>query len=245
VTEAGPSRPIGPTGLLINTRARLAPRAESFVLEALQDRGVDAGSIVRIKHPQGIGRAVDALLDRGVTRLIVGGGDGTSSTVASRLAHREVDLGVIPLGTANDFARTLGIPTDLAGAIEVVASGKVHFVDLAWANDAYFLNVASVGMSVSVSATAELSPARKLWFGSLAYAHAGLRALAHHPQILQPGEYDIRTGLPHPPDMLGQFLIPDGPVSVKITNTATVNQTSTVFATDVYLIRAVYPTTGA
>jgi diacylglycerol kinase (ATP) len=178
VTEAQPSPTAGRTGLLINTRARLALRTKRDVVQALKRRGIDPGPIARVRRPRSLGRAVDALLDLGVDRLIVGGGDGTLGAVAARLAHRNIDLGLIPLGTANDFARTLGIPTDLDASAEVVASGNVRLVDLARANDAYFLNVASIGMSVS--ATAELSPGIKRRFGSIAYLYAGALAFTRH-----------------------------------------------------------------
>ena len=168
----------GPTGLLINSGSRLASRTEALVIRSLRDFGINQGPVARVKNPRSLLRAVDALLSLGVSRLIVCGGDGTVSTVASRLAHRAIDLGVIPLGTANDFARTLGIPTDVAGAVGVVAGGKVRLVDLARANDAYFLNVASIGMSVA--ATSQLSPASKRRLGSIAYAYAGFLAFTRH-----------------------------------------------------------------
>jgi anti-sigma B factor antagonist len=60
----------------------------------------------------------------------VGGGDGTICEAARRLAHRDVALGLLPLGTTNNFARTLGIPLNLPAAIGVLAVGKVADVDL-------------------------------------------------------------------------------------------------------------------
>jgi diacylglycerol kinase (ATP) len=147
---------------------------DAAILESLDRKGIRPGPIVRVKNPRGIDRAVDTLLALGVERLIVGGGDGTLGAVASRMAHRETVLGVLPLGTANDFARTLGIPVDLDAAAGIIADGQVRKVDLARANDAYFLNVASLGMSVV--ATAELSPTIKRRFGPLAYLYAGALA---------------------------------------------------------------------
>ena len=167
------------TGLLINNRARLGFGVQGVVLRALRREGIRPAFAVRVKHPRGLTAAVDALLNKGVDRLIVGGGDGTLSMVAARLAHRPIELGVIPLGTANDFARTLNIPRRLDASARVIARGQVHRVDLARANDSYFLNVASLGMSVL--ATDELSPWIKQKFGSLAYLYAGARAFTRHP----------------------------------------------------------------
>ena len=62
--------------------------------------------------------------------LIVGGGDGSISEAARRLAYRDMALGILPLGTTNNFAGTLGLPLNLAGATDVLAAGKVADVDL-------------------------------------------------------------------------------------------------------------------
>ncbi len=128
-------------------------------------------------------RQLDELIrsEPDMSRLIIGGGDGTLSAVASRLvgAGRNTLIGVIPLGTANDFARTIGIPLNITEAAEVAAGQNVHAIDLAKANDAYFLNVASIGMSVAL--TNELSPKLKRLLGPWAYTIAGARAFIRHP----------------------------------------------------------------
>jgi diacylglycerol kinase (ATP) len=194
VTEVETAPTLGRTGLLINAQARRGAMAEAAVLAALKRRGVSPSHVARVKRPRSLIQAVDALLALGIDRLIVGGGDGTLSTVASRLARRPVVLGVIPLGTANDFARTLGIPGDASLAAEIAAAGHVRRVDLARANDAYFLNVASLGMSVS--ATAGLSHEVKRRFGSIAYLFAGARAFVGHPTfrvLVQNGPDSIET----------------------------------------------------
>ena len=177
--SAGPPR--GRTALLINARARLGHRAEAAVVDALRGAGLHLDRMVRVRRPANLARVVDELLahERGLDRLIVGGGDGTLSTVAPRLAGRETLLGVIPLGTANDFARTLGIPMQPGPAAAVAAGWEVRAIDMARANDAYFLNVASVGLSVAM--TTELSSRLKRWLGPAAYAVAGARALVRHP----------------------------------------------------------------
>jgi YegS/Rv2252/BmrU family lipid kinase len=169
----------GLTALVINARARLGGRAESAVVNALRQQGIGLDRVVRVPNPRRLGQVVDALLGQGVGRLIVGGGDGTLSTVAARLTRSEVTLGIIPLGTANDFARTLGIPARLADAATVAAGSHVREIDLAMANDQCFLNVASIGMSVTM--TRLLSHRLKRWLGPAAYAVSGALAFARHP----------------------------------------------------------------
>lgn len=175
--DAGPAARIV---LLINARSRQGPRAARAVAEALARVGLRLDRVIEIGRPERIGAAVEALLARGdLERLIVGGGDGTLNAAAPRLARREVLLGVIPLGTANDFARTLGIPANIEAAATIAAGRHVHRIDLARSGDADFLNVASIGMSVA--ATSVLSPTLKRWIGPLAYAIAGARAFVRHP----------------------------------------------------------------
>jgi diacylglycerol kinase family enzyme len=83
----------------------------------------------------------------GGTRMVVAaGGDGTVSAVASRLAGTGVPMGVLPLGTLNHFAKDLGIPRDLARAVEVVALGHVAAVDVAEVNGRVFINNSSLGL---------------------------------------------------------------------------------------------------
>ena len=78
--------------------------------------------------------------------VVAGGGDGTVSAVASCLAGTGVRLGVLPLGTLNHFARDLGIPTEIDGALEVIARGKVVDVDIAEVNGQTFINNSSLGL---------------------------------------------------------------------------------------------------
>jgi YegS/Rv2252/BmrU family lipid kinase len=94
------------------------------------------------------------------------------------LAHNDTLLGLLPLGTANDFARTLGIPQDIEGACRTIAEGKVVDVDLGLAGDNYYVNVASVGLGVE--ATRALSPWLKKSTGPLAYPAAAIKAFLRH-----------------------------------------------------------------
>jgi YegS/Rv2252/BmrU family lipid kinase len=84
-------------------------------------------------------------------------------------------LGILPLGTANDLARTLGIPVDLNGAAQVILDGQVRRIDLGEVNGRPFFNVASIGLSVEV--TRELTRETKRRWGRLSYAIATCRAL--------------------------------------------------------------------
>jgi diacylglycerol kinase (ATP) len=172
----------GRAALIVNTRSRSGERAFFEALDRLQELGVALGVTYAIRDPARLPETVREVLHEGseYRLLILGGGDGTVSSVVDFLAHHDVALGLLPLGTANDFARTLGIPSDIEKACEAIAGGKVVDVDLGLAGDNYYVNVASVGLSVGV--TQALSPRLKRRIGALAYPTAAIRAfLSHEP----------------------------------------------------------------
>jgi diacylglycerol kinase (ATP) len=166
--------------LIVNTRSRSGERTFFRALDRLQELGVMFGPTHAVRDPARLPETVrDVLEDRSEYRvLILGGGDGSVSSVVDVLAHRDVTLGLLPLGTANDFARTLEMPADIEAACQTIAHGKVVDVDLGLAGDTYYVNVASTGLSVKV--TQALSPELKKRIGALAYPTAAIRAFLDH-----------------------------------------------------------------
>jgi diacylglycerol kinase (ATP) len=156
----------------VNTRARSGEEQFQAAGRELAVRGIGLAAALPVKRPQRLPEAAREALSRGARTLIVGGGDGTFSAVANVLACREVALGVLPLGTGNDFARSLGIPLDLAGACEVIARGRVREVDLGRIGDRYFINAASVGVTTAVARRMRTYPTLKRRLGPLAYPAA-------------------------------------------------------------------------
>jgi diacylglycerol kinase (ATP) len=164
--------------LIVNTRSRTGERAFFEALDRLDDLGVFVGDTYALRNPARLHGAVEDALGKGHDLVVLGGGDGSVSAVVDLLAHRDATLGLLPLGTANDFARTLGIPTDLAAACEAIARGDLVDVDLGLAGDDYYVNVASVGLGVGV--TEALSHRLKKRAGALAYPLAAIGAFLRH-----------------------------------------------------------------
>lgn len=123
-----------------------------------------------------------------VDLVILGGGDGTLSSAGPALIETGLPLGILPLGTANDLARTLGIPLELAAAAQVIVEGELRRIDLGEVNGKLFFNVASMGLSVQL--TRELTHDMKQRWGKLGYAVATARALSR----MRPFSAEIRTG---------------------------------------------------
>lgn len=107
--------------------------------------------------------------------VIVAGGDGSINHVLQSLVGTDKLLAVIPMGTANDFARNLGIPTDSSQACEMIVAGNIAALDVASVNGHYFVNVAHIGLGVSV--TYELTEEIKKRWGIFSYLRAFISAL--------------------------------------------------------------------
>jgi len=110
-----------------------------------------------------------------VNLVVIGGGDGTLNAAIAGIVETQLPLGILPLGTANDLARTLAIPSTLAEACQVIVKGKQQVIDLGKVNEQYFFNVASLGLSVDI--TDQLTKQAKRRWGVLAYAATAVRVL--------------------------------------------------------------------
>ncbi|MEP7239591.1 MAG: diacylglycerol kinase family protein [Devosia sp.] len=115
--------------------------------------------------------------------LLAGGGDGTISAAAAIAFRRGVPLAVLPAGTMNLFARSLGLPLDLNTALEALADGEVQGVDIATANGRPFVHQFSVGLHPKLVKLRESLPYRSRIGKMLASARAGLGAALRPPSF--------------------------------------------------------------
>jgi diacylglycerol kinase (ATP) len=107
--------------------------------------------------------------------VVVAGGDGTLNTAAPALVRTGLPLGILPAGTANDLARTLGLTGTIEAAADVIAAGQTRDIDLGIVNGHYFFNVASIGLSADLAR--QLSRKTKRRFGRLGYALTAIKVL--------------------------------------------------------------------
>ena len=117
------------------------------------DAGFTLDAAHAVPDPKALDTTVCEAIAGGATLVAVGGGDGTLSSVSRHFIGKPVVFGVLPLGTANSFARTLGIPQDLEGAVEVLATGRVAEVDLGRIDDHVFTNAAAIGLPAMIGDT--------------------------------------------------------------------------------------------
>ena len=187
-----------PSGIVLarsppcNALLLFAPRDEATNRSVFAALGVMQAGGIRLRHeawpgPEGLAAAIRHHA-RSVDMVVLGGGDGTMNAAAPALIETGLPLGILPLGTANDLARTLGIPPDAEAAARIILGGYQRRIDLGEVNGRPFFNVASIGMTVTV--TGHLTTELKRRWGVLAYAIAAARALP----AVRPFRAEIRCG---------------------------------------------------
>lgn len=125
--------------------------------------------------------------------VLAAGGDGTAGAVGHALANRNAVMGVIPLGTSNDFARSLGVPMRIDDAVALLRKGKVSTIDLGRIEAPgrparHFVHAATAGLNVSFAKLATQASFRKR-LGRAAYAVAAAVAIREH----EPFHYQLTT----------------------------------------------------
>lgn len=131
-------------GVILNMSARTASKLDSNEVQKTIKRQLPKAKLYIIKSS--FTSAVNRAVRDGCTVLCAGGGDGTVSGVATACVKHNLVLGVIPLGTMNNFSKDLGIPQDLAEACKIVKQNKVKKVDYATVNNDLFINNSSLGV---------------------------------------------------------------------------------------------------
>ena len=157
--------------IVVNRSARRGDADLQAVIDILRGKGIES-ILIRIGDVAAMNQAIDGHCDR-VDRIILGGGDGTLDAALPAV----LDSG-LPLGTANDLARTLRIPTSLDEAARVITAARINRIDLGRVNDQYFLNAASIGLAVQV--THCLTPEMKQKWGAAAYPLALVAAFRNN-----------------------------------------------------------------
>lgn len=157
----------------------------SQVEAALKAAGVDFELVISDKKG-GVTGLAEAAARAGFSPIIAAGGDGTiGETVNGMLlaagapGQLSIPLGIIPLGSANDFAFNIGLPTDLNEAARVIAGGKLKAIDLGKCNERYFINNSACGLEPYVTTKHE----RIHWIkGIMRYLVAAVWAIMDKPE---------------------------------------------------------------
>lgn len=172
--------------MIVNTKSR---HGQDFFDRACarfhgQEMAVDAHAV---EQPDELEATLAKALAKKPELVILGGGDGTISGLVDKLVGKGVTLGVLPLGTANSFARSLGIPLDVDGAVDTILHGRPKRIDLGMINDDYYASTAAIGLSPQIAQTVPHKVKR--WFGRMGYlGWASIQFLKFKPFTVIVGE---------------------------------------------------------
>jgi len=164
--------------LVLNVGSRRSREAAPTVLAALKAQKLEPKNTNYLKPGIELADLLAEVLSRKPTLVILGGGDGTISEAVDYLVDQPVEVGIIPLGTTNNFARSLNIPLDIEGAVGAIVKRKAKPVDLGNVNGDYFTNVAGIGLSALIASN--VTNTAKKRYGRLAYAITGFKQLLRH-----------------------------------------------------------------
>ncbi len=174
--------------LLVNPKARRGGESIDQACAVLEEAGL---TLVRREPRKGkkssdlIRQAEDCDL------VIIGGGDGSLNAAAKALVETQKPLAVMPLGTANDFARTINLPPDPVEAARALVTLEPRPIDLGEVNGHLFFNVASIGFSAELAG--ELTAEAKKRFGTLGYAITAAKLLARSQLFTASLDHDGAT----------------------------------------------------
>jgi YegS/Rv2252/BmrU family lipid kinase len=136
----------------------------------------------RIQKGRDLAEALD-IIDETYSYILIAGGDGTVDSLVNAMKQRNVNLpiGILPVGTANDFGKFINMPADIEEACKQILDSKPVAVDVGKINDKYFINVASTGLFTDISQKTDVN--LKNTMGKLAYYLKGLEELPNFRKL--------------------------------------------------------------
>jgi YegS/Rv2252/BmrU family lipid kinase len=153
--------------LVVNAHSRRGRALFRDAVRKLEAAGIELIARHAVRDPRQLIPTVKQAVRDGAPMVIVGGGDGSLSGTVDEVVDHDCVFALLPLGTANSFARTLGIPLDLDGAIAVIANGRRRRIDLGVINGDYFANCAAMGLSPMIGEG--IPHGLKRWLGRVGY----------------------------------------------------------------------------
>ena len=167
-----------PVLFLVNGHSRQGREQFEPALAAIRAAGIHVKEAILARDKAETEKLLRREIAEGAKMVIAGGGDGTLSLCADFLAGTPVALAPLPLGTGNTFARSIGLPVNLEGAIKTIAAGHIEAIDVGRCNGEIFLNSVSLGFSASLAGALTGDVKKKL--GLLAWPVTGLKIASRH-----------------------------------------------------------------
>ncbi|AHE54258.1 diacylglycerol/lipid kinase family protein [Sphingomonas sanxanigenens] len=139
--------------LVVNAKSRKGREMFRHAVVRLRESGIEVIKAYPVRKPSKLQPTIEEAVNSGAPMVIVGGGDGSLSSSVDYFVGKDCVFALLPLGTANSFARGLGIPLDVDSAIDVIANGRRRRIDLGMIDDDYYANCAAIGVSPLIAET--------------------------------------------------------------------------------------------
>jgi len=136
--------------LIAKLSSNKGPEAFAEVTRALTAQGVEIVEAHQVETRKELRRRVKRAVKSGHKLIAVAGGDGSQAAAVDAMAYSKAVLAVIPSGTGNSFAQSIGMTPTIESAIETILHGEERRIDLGRVNDTYFANFATVGLSAEI-----------------------------------------------------------------------------------------------
>lgn len=168
--------------LLYNPKA--GHRTIKFQIDGIAQHLQELGYSLRLYRSARPGDIKEYIIDRitedNTDLILIAGGDGTVNECITGMGIKNIDIPILilPVGTANDFANSAGIPTKIEETLNLINEGTLEYVDIGKVNEKYFVNVCNMGLFSGVSHTVDLEMKKR--FGRLAYYFKGFEEVQNY-----------------------------------------------------------------
>ena len=157
--------------IIVNGKSRRGRALFKTACDGLEAAGFTLTAAHALRNPRLLGPTLEQVIRDGNDVIAVGGGDGTLALAAGKMAGKPLLMAVLPFGTANSFARTLGIAPEVGPALAVIANGDTARADVVAVGDTHFINSATVGIPARIAE--DIPHGLKRWFGRVGYLAYG------------------------------------------------------------------------
>ena len=162
--------------LIVNAMSRRGADVFDEARAKLELSGVELIDAIAVDRPEEMDNVVIDAVAR-APMVIIGGGDGSLSSTIDHFVGKDTVFAILPLGTANSFAKTMGMAPDLDSAIDVIANGRRRRIDLGVIDGDYFVNAAALGLSPLIADT--VPHKLKRYLGMVGYLIWAVRSAFH------------------------------------------------------------------
>ena len=172
------------TAVVVNPKGGTAMGMEADAVEDAFRSALGSDTDLRFANGADLPSVMQtAFEDEAVGRVVVAGGDGTASLAGKLAAAADKPFGIVPLGTMNLFARTIGMPLDPTAAIAALGDPEIRHVDCGTVNGEVFVNHVSLGFHPQLVRMRDAFPRgsrlQRMWNGLRVYG----RLMAHHRKL--------------------------------------------------------------